>query len=176
MIKIGTSQDVVHPDEARMFAAAAEAQRVTGAPIFTHTTAGTLPLEQIRMLRDAGADLTRVLIGHQDRRLMWEDHLAVVESGCSIAYDCISKEQYQPDADRITFLRRLVDAGHGERICLSGDLARRSYLTSYGGGPGLSYILWRFVPWLQQSGVAETAVHQMLVDNPARLLTWTTAA
>lgn len=172
VIKVGTSPDTVHPDEARMFRAAADAQRATGAPIFTHTTAGTVPLEQVRMLREAGADLTRVLIGHQDRRLDWDTHLAIVEAGCSIAYDCISKEQYLPDADRIVFLRRLIDAGHGDRICVSGDLARRSYLTSYGGGPGLSYILWRFLPWLRQSGVDDDAVRRLVVDNPARLLTW----
>lgn len=173
VIKIGTSHGEVHPDEARMFVAAAEAQRSTGAPVFTHTTAGTLPLEQIRMLRDAGADLTRVLIGHQDRHLDWDTHLAVVESGCSIAYDCISKEQYLPDSERIAFLRKLVEAGHGQRICLSGDLARRSYLTSYGGGPGLTYILWRFVPWMRQSDIPDDAVRAMMVDNPARLLAWT---
>lgn len=172
VIKVGTSQDHVHPDEARMFSAAAEAQRVTGAPIFTHTTAGTLGREQVAMLSDAGADLTKVLIGHQDRRLVWDDHLAVVEAGCSIAYDCISKEQYLPDAERIAFIRRLIDAGHGGRICVSGDLARRSYLTSYGGGPGLSYILWRFLPWLRQQGVAEQDVRRLVVDNPAKLLAW----
>ncbi len=172
VIKVGTSRDEVHPDEARMFRAAAQAQQQTGAPIFTHTTAGMLPLQQVTMLREAGADLTRVLIGHQDRRLEWDDHLAVVESGCRIAYDCISKEQYLPDAERIVFLQRLIDAGYGNRICLSGDLARRSYLTSYGGGPGLSYILWRFLPWLRQSGIDEDAVARLVIDNPAGLLAW----
>lgn len=170
VIKVGTSPGAVHPDEARMFRAAAEAQARTGAAIFTHTSGGELPREQVRMLDEAGADLTRVLIGHQDRRLHWEDHLAVVESGASIAYDCISKEQYLPDLDRIDFLGRLVKEGHAERICLSGDLARRSYLTSYGGGPGLSYILWRFVPWMRQQGIADEDIRRFLTTNPARLL------
>ncbi|MCK9248310.1 MAG: hypothetical protein M0P31_04950 [Solirubrobacteraceae bacterium] len=172
VIKVGTSKDAVHPDEERMLRAAAIAQRETGAPISTHTTAGTIPTEQVRIFEDAGADLDHVIIGHQDRRLSWDDHLAVVKSGCYIGYDCISKEHYEPEAQRIAFTRRMIDEGFGDRVCLSGDIARRSYLTSYGGGPGFTYILWRFVPWLWQEGVSREATDRLLVDNPARLFTW----
>jgi 5-phospho-D-xylono-1,4-lactonase len=172
VIKVGTSMDGPTRDEERMLCAAAEAQRITGAPITTHTTRGTAPLEQIRIFTDAGADLSHVIIGHQDHRLDWDDHLAIVEAGCFIGYDCVSKEQYVPDAERIGFIKRLIEAGHGGQICLSGDLARRSYLTAYGGGPGLSYVLWRFIPWLRQSGVSEDAARRLIVDNPARLLSW----
>lgn len=172
VIKVGTSRDRVTADEERMLCAAAAVQRQTGAPISTHTTAGTIPLEQVRIFADAGADLGNVLIGHQDRRLDWDDHLAVVESGCFIGYDCVSKEQYERDSDRIEFIGRLVDAGFGDRVCLSGDIARRSYLTSYGGGPGFTYILWRFLPWLRQEGVDPEAVQAMVVDNPASFLSW----
>jgi phosphotriesterase-related protein len=54
---------------------------------------------------------------------------------------------------------------------LSGDMARRSSWPSYGtgGGPGLTYILWRFAPWLRESGMAEAAIQQMLVGTPARV-------
>jgi 5-phospho-D-xylono-1,4-lactonase len=67
---------------------------------------------------------------------------------------------------------RLVGEGHGQQILLAGDLARRSYWPSYGtgGGPGLTYILWRFVPWLRAEGLPETAVQDLLVHNPARAL------
>jgi phosphotriesterase-related protein len=172
VIKVGTSRDGATKDEERVLHAAAEVQRETGAPITTHTTAGTAPLEQVRIFREAGADLEHVIIGHQDRRLVWEDHLAVVEAGCSIGYDCISKEQYERDSDRIDFIKRLIAAGYGDRIVLSGDIARRSYLTSYGGGPGFTYILWRFVPWLWQEGVSRKDTDRMLVHNPARLFSF----
>lgn len=176
VIKVGTSLDGPTPDEERMLRAAAAAQRATGAPITTHTTKGTAPLEQLRIFEDAGADLEHVIVGHQDHRLDWDDHLAIVESGSYIGYDCISKEQYVPDRERIAFIKRLIDAGHGDRICLSGDLARRSYLTAYGGGPGFSYILWRFVPWMWQAGISRDDTRRMLVDNPARLFAWKQAA
>jgi phosphotriesterase-related protein len=176
VIKVGTSKDGPTRDEERVLRAAVEAQRRTGAPITTHTTKGTAPLEQLRIFQDAGADLGHVIIGHQDHRLDWHDHLAIVEAGCYIGYDCISKEQYVPDAERIAFIARLIEAGHGDRICLSGDLARRTYLTAYGGGPGMSYVLWRFLPWLRQRGVSEDDARGLVVDNPARLLAWNGAS
>jgi predicted metal-dependent phosphotriesterase family hydrolase len=172
VIKVGTSRDGVHPDEDKMLRAAAIVQRDLGVPITTHTTAGTIPLEQVRIFEEAGADLEKVCIGHQDRRLVWEDHLAVVKSGCRIGYDCISKEHYEPEAKRIEFAKRLVDEGYGDQLVLSGDIARKSYLTSYGGGPGFTYIMWRFVPWLWQEGVSREATDKMLVDNPAKLFAW----
>ncbi|MGE0068019.1 MAG: phosphotriesterase [Solirubrobacterales bacterium] len=173
VIKVGTSLDRVTADEERMLRAAADVQRQTGAPISTHTSAGTIPLEQVRIFAEAGADLGNVLIGHQDRRLDWEDHLAVVEAGCFIGYDCLSKERYGPDSQKVEFIKRLIAAGYGDRICLSGDIARRSYLTNYGGGPGFTYILWRFLPWLRQEGIGEEDVRRLVVDNPARFLAWT---
>jgi phosphotriesterase-related protein len=176
VMKVGTSKDAVHPDELKVLRAAAAVQRETGAPITTHTTAGELGLEQVRILEAAGADLAHVVIGHQDRRLDWEDHLAIVRAGANLGYDCISKEYYEPDRRRVEFVQRLVEEGYGDRIVLSGDIARRSYLTSYGGGPGFTYILWRFVPWLWQVGVPREATDRLLVENPARIFAWTAEA
>jgi predicted metal-dependent phosphotriesterase family hydrolase len=175
VIKVGTGREV-HPDEERMLRLAAQVQQETGAPISTHTTAGNIPLEQVRIFQEAGADPAHTIIGHQDRRLVWEDHLAIVEAGFHIGYDCVSKEQYERDLDRIDFIKRLIAEGYADRICLSGDIARRSYMTSYGGGPGFTYILWRFVPWLWQSGVSREDTDKMLIHNPARLFAWANGA
>jgi len=172
VIKLGSSKDKVLPEEDKMIRAGVEAQKLTGAPIQTHTTAGTIPLEQVRIFDDAGADPEHTMIGHLDRRLDWDDHLAVAKAGYRLGFDCISKEHYQPEAQRIEFIRRLVEEGHEEQIMLSGDIARRSYMTAYGGGPGYSYILWRFIPWLHQVGVPESATRKMVVDNPKNFYAW----
>jgi 5-phospho-D-xylono-1,4-lactonase len=127
----------------------------------------------VRIFEKAGGDLTKVCIGHQDLRLDYDRHLDVVKSGSFIGYDSISKEKYGPDATRVAFIKRLVQEGYGDRIVLAGDLGRRSYLTSYGGGPGFTYILWRFVPWLWQEGVSREATDKLLIDNPACLFAWT---
>ncbi len=173
VIKVGSSHNKITADEERMIRAAVVAQRATGAPISTHTTAGTMGPAQAAIFTDAGADMDHVIIGHLDRNLVWDEHLEIARSGARLGYDCISKEHYQPDAERVEFIKRLIDEGYADRVCFSGDLARRSYLTSYGGGPGLTYILWRFVPWLRQDGVADDVIDGILTRNPAQLLTFT---
>ena len=96
----------------------------------------------------------------------------MVKSGARIGYDCISKEHYGPDRTRVAFIKDLIEAGYGDQILVAGDIARQSYLTSYGGGPGFTYILWRFIPWLWTEGVSREATDKLLIDNPARFFAW----
>lgn len=172
VVKAGTSAGGPTETEQKLLHAAANAQRATGAPITTHTTAGTDALEQADALADAGADLSHVCIGHVDRLLDWELHLELARRGVFLGYDCVSKEQYAPDAERIRFIIRLVEEGHGRQVCLSGDLARRSYLKAWGGAPGYRYILERFLPQLRAAGLEEQSAMALIVDNPARFLAW----
>lgn len=176
IIKAGSSRDEVTDAERRVLTAAGRAQQLTGSPITTHTTAGTMAPEQARILLAAGADPRRTCLGHLDRRLVYPELRALARDGFRLGFDCISKDWYEPDAKRVETIARLVDDGLGEHVVLSGDLARRSSWVSWGGGPGYSYIPWRFVPWLRRAGVQEEAIHQLTVVNPARLLTWAVPA
>lgn len=171
-IKAASSLNAITPDEEKVFRAAARAQQNTGAAISTHTEAGTQGLEQIQLLTSEGVPPERIIIGHVDRKLEWDYHVAMLKTGVTLSYDQISKEKYVPDSRRVDFILRLVKAGFGRQLVLGGDLARKSYWPSYGtgGGPGLTYILWRFVPWLRAEGLSEDAIQDLLVRNPARVL------
>ena len=92
----------------------------------------------------------------------------MLDTGAYLIYDQISKEKYVPDRERVEMLVRLVSEGYGGQLMLAGDFGRASYWTSSGGGPGLTYILWRFVPWLVSEGMPREAARALLVDNPAR--------
>jgi phosphotriesterase-related protein len=172
VIKAASSLNQITPSEEKSFRAAARANLETGATITTHTEAGTMGLEQIELLKSEGVSPERVIIGHVDRNLDWDYHVALLNTGATMIYDQISKEKYYPDSKRVEFIIRLVAAGYGKQIMLSGDMARRSYWPSYGawGGPGLTYILWRFVPWLVSEGLASDAVEDILIHTPARML------
>jgi predicted metal-dependent phosphotriesterase family hydrolase len=172
VIKVGSSLDRVTDPEARVIRAAAAAQRETGAPITTHTTAGTAAMAQVQTLERAGADLSHVCVGHLDRRLVWEDHLALARTGVFLGYDCVGKEQYQPDAERVRFILQLVAAGHGRQVLLAGDMARRRYLGAWGGGPGYRFILLEFLPRLRAAGLEDAAAQALVMANPASFLTW----
>jgi phosphotriesterase-related protein len=51
---------------------------------------------------------------------------------------------------------------------LGTDGARASYWRSYGGGPGLDYLLREFSDRSKRMGVTEAELKAVFVDNPAR--------
>lgn len=169
-VKAGSGLDEISPEEETMLRAAGRVHRETGAPVVTHTEAGTMALEQVEILRSEGVPPRRIVLGHLDRKLDWPYIKAVAETGCYLAFDQIGKEKYWPDRTRIEFIQRLVAAGHGQQLVLGGDYGRKSYLTAHGGGPGFPYLLWRFVPWLRETGLPAAAIDDLLVHNPRRAL------
>jgi predicted metal-dependent phosphotriesterase family hydrolase len=168
VIKGATSLNTITAGEEKVLRAAARAHLATGAPISTHTQNGTMGLEQVGIFKQEGVDPGRVALGHVDRKLEYDYHKALLDTGASLIYDQLSKEKYVPDRDRVSLLVRLVSEGYGKQLMLSGDFGRLSYWTSCGGGPGFTYILWRFVPWLVSEGMPKEAARALLVDNPAR--------
>ncbi len=172
VIKASSSLNTITDVEHKVFQAAALAQRATGALITTHTEAGTHALQQVDLLGTLGCDPTRLLIGHLDRCMEYEYHLALVRQGVTIGYDQIGKEKYAPDTQRADYIARLCEAGFAHQIALSCDMARRSSWPSYGGwgGPGLTTIVWRFAGLLRERGVPSATIAAMLVQTPARLL------
>lgn len=168
VIKAATSLNAITEGEEKVLRAAARAHLATGAPISTHTQNGTMGMEQLAVFKKEGVDLSRVALGHVDRKLEYDYHRAMLDTGASLIYDQISKEKYVPDRDRVAVLVRLVAEGYGGQLMLAGDFGRTSYWTSSGGGPGLTYILWRFVPWLVSEGMKPENARAMVLDNPAR--------
>ena len=168
--EIGTGRHFIKPAEERVFRASALAQQKTGVAISTHTTRwGTLALEQIAMLREFGADMEKVIIGHLGDRIGVKHLLPVAEQGVYLEVDNIGYTDYQPEWVRADNVAALCKEGFSEKILLSEDICLLSHL-KYQGGKGYGYLLETFVPMLRARGVSDEQVHQMLVDNPARVL------
>lgn len=170
LVKASSTLDEISPVAEKVFRAAAAAHLRTGAPVSTHTEAGTMALEQVRLLESAGVDPRCVVIGHMDRKLDLSYHIEVASTGVFLGYDQIGKAQYYLDRERAEAIARLIDAGYGKQILLGGDLARRSYWPAWGHaeGPGFAYILQGFVPRLREIGASEAAIDDLLTNNPAR--------
>lgn len=171
LIKFGTSYNVVLPVEVRFIQAAARAQRKTGAPVITHTTRGTLGLEQVNLFEGAGGDVTRLALSHLDQNLDFWYLRQIAARGAYILFDGPAKVKYAPDEARVAMLKRLVDAGYEDHLLISGDMGRRSYLKAYGGGPGFEYLLKQFVPRLRDEGFGDALIQKFFVENPRRFLT-----
>jgi phosphotriesterase-related protein len=167
--EIGTGRHFVKPAEERVFRASALAQQQTGVAITTHTTRwGTLAMEQIAVLDEFGADLSRVIIGHLGDRIGVKHLLPIAAKGVYIEVDNIGYLDYQPEWVRADNVAALVKEGFVDRVLLSEDICMLNHF-KYAGGKGFGYLLETFVPMLKERGITDEQIHTMLVTNPARV-------
>lgn len=171
-LKCGSWYNVILPEEEKVTRAVARAHKETGAPIWIHTEAGTMGLEQLNILEEEGADLSKVCIGHSDRNPDIWYHKKIAQRGAYIGYDGPSKVKYYPDSIRVKLIKELIEAGYRDHLLISGDMGRQSYLKSYGGGPGFEFILKKFIPRLLDEGLDEEDIKTIWKVNPANWLSF----
>lgn len=169
LIKASSGLDGPNANERRVFEAAALAHAATGAPISTHTEKGTWADGQVELLTGLGVPAGRILIGHLDLKPDLAYLREIASTGVFMGFDQFSKAKYLADSARIDLIARLAADGHGGQIVISGDLARRSYLTAWGGGPGYRYFLTDLPDSFAGQGVEPSLYRAMLRDNPRRL-------
>lgn len=163
--EIGSSHGGITPEEAKVFRAAAAAQRETGASISTHALFTRIGLDQARLLEESGADPGRVVIGHVDTTPDLSYHEELLRMGFWIAYDSVGQTDKQHDDDRADGLMQLVERGYLERLLISSDVGKRDALT-YFGGHGYAHVITDFLPRLRARGLSDEAVRVLTVDNP----------
>ena len=170
VIKAASSLDHAGTHERRVFEAAAAAHHASGAPISTHTEAGTWALEQMQLLGDLGVAPQRVLLGHLDRKPDIGYLREVAATGAYMGFDQCGKHKYLPDAERVRLIVELVSDGFARQLIISGDMARCSSLQSYGGGPGYAHVPTTMVPHLKEAGLGTQDIESLIASNAKRLL------
>lgn len=168
-IKAGSAYLHITPNEQKVLRAAARAATQTGVCVHTHTTSGTMGIEQIEIIEDEGYDLSRMIISHVDRNPDLWYHREMLEKGVSLIYDGPGKAKYYPDSVRVELLRQLVADGYADRLMLCNDMGRRSHHKVYGFGPGFGWIKERFLPRLLDEGFDQPTLDAFMIHNPARL-------
>ena len=169
-------------NERKGLRAGAQAQRETGASITVHPgRSDAAPFEVLDVLSDAGADVSRVIIDHLDRTIFdVETLLRLAQRGCYLEYDffgweisqfSLSEHDMPNDAQRIEFIRRLVDEGYSRNVVIAHDMFGKHRLAKY-GGHGFAHILENIAPRLREGGLSDEQVDDILVKNPAALLTF----
>lgn len=191
-IKAATGVDVTDA-ERRALTGAALAQRETGVAVITHTEHSRHGDTQQDIFAEHGADLGRVLIGHQDEQEDVAEIRKLAERGTFVGVDRVGLEVIAPDARRADHVATLVREGYTGQLCLSQDhicaitAARPSFYVPpeardlFGGRRAeidwqttdrpFTHLTTDFVPMLRERGVTDADVETILVDNPRRLLT-----
>jgi phosphotriesterase-related protein len=179
VIKFGTGYNSISVAEERVIRAACRAHLQTGAPLHSHTEAGTMALEQLEIVREEGVDPRVLTIAHLTRNIDPWLYRKVAESGAYVLIDQLSKVKYGSESGRIDMLIDLIDLGHLDQLLVGGDLARQSDMYGYTRGPGVGWILSDWMPRLRERlaergrdarEIAEIE-RKIMVENPARHFT-----
>lgn len=169
-------------NERKSVRGAAEAARETGAPLMIHPGRDpAAPEAHLEEVRKAGLDLGRVIMCHIDRTISDPARLeALAETGCFLEYDLFGTEisfyplgeiEMPSDAERVRQILWLLEQGHARQVLMSHDIFSKVHLTRY-GGHGYGHILRRIVPRLRKKGLGDKELRTLLVDNPARAVTF----
>lgn len=165
LIKIATGGVDISERDRRIFEAAAIAHLQTGAPILTHVEEGRGAMEQVELLSAHGVDLSKVVLSHTDRAPDPAYHRDFLQSGVCAEYDSAFrwKTEENPTLD---LLVGLLDE-FPTQLMLGMDAARPTYWKSYGGSPGLGFLLDEFTRTMSARGVGEEQWKRIFISNPA---------
>jgi len=177
IIKCATDAQGVTPGVDRVLRAAARAHRETGAPITTHTHAGTeRGLEQLDIFREEGVDFGKVVIGHSGDTTDLDYLHRLLDQGVMIGMDRFGLDLMLDFPSRVATLAALVEEGFADQIVLSHDA---SVYTQNFDIEAKARLLpnWHYehihrdvLPALAERGVTDDQIEQMLTRNPARIL------
>lgn len=170
LIKLATGDDQVTPHQEVIFEAVARAHLQTGAPILTHTNAGQLAIEQAERFHKLGVDLSHVVICHVDRYKDVQYHRDLLQTGVFVEYDSAFRWKQGEINWTYRMLEDLLPEFPGQ-ITVGMDAARNSYWRSYGGKPGLDFLMRTFRDELKNRGL-ESYWENLMVRNPASVFSF----
>lgn len=168
-MKAGTSYKKITQREKRILQIEGIVQHDTHIPMITHCDKGTMALEQLKILKAQGADLSHICLSHVDIMKDITYIEKICDTGASVSFDHVGRELSSHDQKRVQMLSELVRDGYENYICLAGDMGRKKYFLSYNGQPGLRYIITTLKDTLK-SELGEEVFNKMIVDNPKRIL------
>lgn len=165
------------PYERKILAAAVRASLQSGAAISIHMSRGYhQQIATLKFLKEAGADMTRVAMGHSNPIAdNMELMKYVLQQGSYLQFDLLGEAPHilseVPDHDVAVAIIELLREGYGKQILLSQDVCLKTKLKAY-GGTGYSFIAEQFIPYLRRLGATDEQINLMVVENPKRLLTF----
>ena len=167
------------PGVERNVRACAAVHRETGVPITAHTSSATFAGRLlVRVLREEGADLTKVVIGHAGDSNDLDYLQELADAGCVLGMDRFGLDIYNPTASRVDTIVALAERGYADRMVLSHDAScyidyfpgaeARDAMSSIAPNWNFRHISEDVLPMLRERGLTDAQLQQMLVDTPRR--------
>jgi phosphotriesterase-related protein len=167
------------PGVERNLRACSATHRETGVPITVHTSAGNRAGRlALQVFRDEGVDLTKVVIGHAGDSNDLDYLSELAEAGCLLGMDRFGLDIYNPTSSRVDTIVALAERGYADRMVLAHDAS--CYIDYFPGAEGqavkeqfapnwnYTHISKDVLPMLEERGMSEDQIRQMLVEAPRR--------
>lgn len=171
MICTAVSLGGMTPTDGSLVRGAARAGATYGVPVSIRT--GSDALAEMQLAFEEALKPDRLLMGGMDRRdaLAKGWPMAVAQAGATVGIDHIGSTgpDYIDDSERVALVVGLIEAGYADRIILSSNATGAAFGVAGNDRP-YGDVLTKFVPMLQAAGVSRKQIDQILITNPARLL------
>jgi phosphotriesterase-related protein len=174
VIKIATGEGPATEYERKMIGVAAEASKITGAPIISHTPIATYGHEQIDIVEGHGVPANCLVVGHSGDRDDIEYQKSLAARDAFLGLDRFGMDFILPDELRLKNLMQLVEAGYRDNILVSHDTilcwaGRRPPGFESFKLPEITRFFQVLAPKLLEMGLLREDLDRILIDNPRRL-------
>ncbi len=174
-LKCAIDDQGMTPGVERVLRAVCRAHAETGVPITVHThpRSGT-GRDAVRVLREEGADLTKVVLGHSGDTTDLDYLCELADAGCLLGMDRFGLDVITPFEDRVATVAALCERGYARSMVLSHDAAcymdwfPPEVIPLFAPRWNFQHLFDDVLPALKSRGVTDDQARQMLVDNPRR--------
>jgi phosphotriesterase-related protein len=174
-LKCAIEAEGLTPGVERVLRCVAHAHLATGAPITVHTHPGSRSgLAALGVLRELGADLSKVVMGHSGDTTDTDYLAELADAGCLLGMDRFGLNLEISFEQRADTVAAMCARGYAGSMVLSHDAS--CYIDWFGMETiPLFAPKWHFehlfddvFPALAERGVTQQQLDTMLIDNPRR--------
>jgi 5-phospho-D-xylono-1,4-lactonase len=170
VVKLATGDEPITAHQEKIFHSVVNTHRETGVPILTHTNSGKHGLAQAKLFIKLGADPEHIVLSHLDKNHDPEYQRNVLDMGVSIEYDSHFRWKNERANPTYILLETLLPE-YPDQIVVGMDMARNNYWETYGGRPGLTYLLTTFREEMQRRNLNDY-LEKVFFRNPQRIFSF----
>lgn len=100
-----------------------------------------------------------------DKRPDFELHYDLAQMGVLLEYDTFFRPKYEPEANVLPLLGRIVAANFDSKIAIATDMADLAMRLNLGGDLGLTGLFTHIIPRLQDIGFTANTIAKLVGEN-----------
>jgi phosphotriesterase-related protein len=174
-LKCAIDDQGLTPGVERVLRAVCRAHAETSAPITVHTypQSGT-GREALRVLREEGADLAKVVLGHSGDSTDLDYLTELADAGCLLGMDRFGLDVITPFEQRVDTVAALCERGYAGSMVLSHDACcyidwfPAAAIPMFAPNWNFDHVFDDVLPALRERGVTDDQIDTMLIANPRR--------